>query len=98
MLLRDLKTRAAMPDSSKASNGQSEPGRMETRFYNAESKEDVEALMTALTNFVFPDTWETNGGEGVMVEVGSKLVVRQTSEVHKAIAEFNSELQAAGNK
>jgi hypothetical protein len=98
VLLRDLKTRAAMPDSSKASNGQSEPGRMETRFYNAESKEDVEALMTALTNFVFPDTWETNGGEGVMVEVGSKLVVRQTSEVHKAIAEFNSELQAAGNK
>ena len=71
-------------------------GAMETRFYHAESKEDVEALMTALTSFVFPGTWETDGGEGVMVQVGAKLVIRQTPEVHKAIAEFIRELQAAG--
>ena len=52
--------------------------------------------MTALTSFVFPDKWETNGGDGVMVEVGSRLVIRQTSEVHKVIAEFIRELSAAG--
>jgi hypothetical protein len=101
VLLQDLKSRAALADSSKAANDEVEAdgarsGEMETRFYKAESKEDVESLMTALTNFVFPDTWETNGGEGVMVEVGSKLVIRQTPEVHRAIAEFNRELQAAG--
>lgn len=97
VLLRDLKTRAAMPDPPGADNGQSEPGRMETRFYSAESSEDAVALMTALTSFVFPDTWETNGGEGVMVEVGSRLVIRQTLEVHKAIADFVRELHAAGD-
>ena len=100
VLLQDLKSRAALADSSKSANDEVEAdgarsGEMETRFYKAESKEDVESLMTALTNFVFPDTWETNGGEGVMVEVGSKLVIRQTPEVHRAIAEFNRELQAA---
>lgn len=95
VLLRDLKTRVAMPDPANADNGQSEPGRMETRFYSAESSEDAVALMTALTSFVFPDTWETNGGEGVMVEVGSRLVIRQTSDVHKAIGDFVRELHAA---
>ncbi|MGZ0167018.1 MAG: hypothetical protein ACKVII_24095 [Planctomycetales bacterium] len=97
VLLRDLKTRATMPDASTAENAQSEPGRMETRFYSAESSEDAVALMTALTSFVFPDTWETNGGEGVMVEVGSRLVIRQTSDVHKAIADFVRELHAASD-
>lgn len=96
VLLKDLETRSALTNSSKAGSGPSDSNRMETRFYTAESKEDAEALMTALTNFVFPDKWETNGGEGVMVEVGSKLVIRQTSKVHKAIAEFISELHAAG--
>ena len=97
VLLRDLKTRATMPDTSTAENAQSDPGRMETRFYSAESSEDAVALMTALTSFVFPDTWETNGGEGVMVEVGSRLVIRQTSDVHKAIADFVRELHAASD-
>lgn len=96
VLLEDLKARAALADSSKSAGEAVRSGAMETRFYHAESKEDVEALMTALTSFVFPGTWETDGGEGVMVQVGSKLVVRQTPEVHKAIAEFIRELQAAG--
>lgn len=96
VLLKDLETRSALPSASKAGSEPGDSNRMETRFYTAESKEDAEALMTALTNFVFPDKWETNGGDGVMVEVGSKLVIRQTSEVHKAIAEFIRELHAAG--
>lgn len=96
VLLRDLKSRAAIADSSKSGGQTVRSGAMETRFYHAESKEDVEALMTALTSFVFPGTWETDGGEGVMVQVGAKLVIRQTPEVHKAIAEFIRELQAAG--
>lgn len=98
VLLRDLKARAAMPSPTNADNAQSEPGRMETRFYGAQSSEDAVALMTALTSFVFPDTWETNGGQGVMVEVGSKLVIRQTSEVHRAIADFVRELHTAGDR
>lgn len=96
VLLEDLKARAAMADSSKSAGQTVRSGTMETRFYHAESKDDVEALMTALTSFVFPGTWETDGGEGVMVQVGSKLIIRQTPEVHKAIADFIRELQAAG--
>lgn len=92
VLLKDLKERAANASSPET---RVDPRRMETRFYQAGSKEEAEALMTALTSFVFPDTWETDGGKGVMIEVGSKLVVRQTPEVHKAIAEFISELRAA---
>jgi hypothetical protein len=100
VLLNDLKSRAALVDSSRAvsDNAETDGARssgMETRFYKAETKEAIESLMVALTNFVFPDSWETNGGQGVMVAVGSKLVVRQTPEVHKAIAEFVRELQAA---
>ncbi len=94
VLLRDLKSRAALADSSKSAAQAVRSSGMETRFYQAESKDDVEALMTALTSFVFPGSWETDGGEGVMVQVGSKLVIRQTPEVHKAIAEFIRELQA----
>tara|TARA_R110002072_G_scaffold302100_1_gene483913 strand:- start:81792 stop:83426 length:1635 start_codon:yes stop_codon:yes gene_type:complete len=96
VLLRDLESRSALLEPSKVENGPVDSNRMETRFYNAGSKEDAEALMTALTSFVFPDKWETNGGDGVMVEVGSRLVIRQTSEVHKVIAEFIRELSAAG--
>jgi hypothetical protein len=96
VLLGDLKARAELAESVEAADDDEKPNRLETRFYKAESREDVEMLMTALTNFVFPDTWETNGGKGVMVEVGSKLVVRQTPEVHRAIAQFNSELQSGG--
>ena len=69
---------------------------METRFYSAESKEDVESLTTALISFVFPDKWKTNGGDGVVVAVGSRLVIHQSSEVHKAIDEFIRELHAVG--
>jgi hypothetical protein len=96
VLLKDLKARAVTTDSSKSESKAVKSGAMETRFYLAESKDDGESLMTALTSFVFPGTWETNGGEGVMVQVGSRLVIRQTPAVHKAIAEFIRELQSAG--
>ena len=96
ILLRDLELRSALREPSKAGPERDDSGRMETRFYSAESKEDAKALTTALTSFVFPDKWETNGGDGVVVEVGARLVIHQSSEVHKAIDEFIRELHAAG--
>jgi len=63
-----------------------------TQFYLVGTAEEGESLKEALITFVYPDKWEANGGTGIMQEVGSTLVVRQTPDVHKAIAAFLSEL------
>lgn len=52
VLLKDLKSGVALADSSKSPGQAIRSSGMETRFYPAESKEDVEPLVTALTSFV----------------------------------------------
>ena len=88
VLLRDIRSRpapeAVMPESADQPE--------ETRFYKVSTPEEVESVQEALITFVFPDTWETNGGNGEMLGVGRSLIVRQTPEVHAAIAAFLKEL------
>jgi len=69
-----------------------------TKFYRVGTAEEVESLKEALITFVYPDKWEANGGTGIMQEAGSALVVRQTPEVQKAIAEFLAELNHESGK
>ena len=92
LLLHDLRDaashRAQAPDES---NHPLTPPN-DTRFYRLDAAEQVDALREAIISFVFPDRWETNGGTGFMRAVGTTLVVRQSPEVHKAIAEFIAEL------
>lgn len=93
LLLKDLKFRVALADSSKSADQAIRSSGMETRFYPAESKEAVEVLMTALASVVYPGLWEAE--EGVIVQVGSKLFIRQSSEIHQAIIDFIRELKFA---
>jgi len=93
LLLKDLKFRVAVADSSKSADQAIRSSGIEARFYPAESKEAVEVLMTALASVVYPGLWEAEGGEGVIVQVGSKLFIRQSSEIHQAIIDFIRELK-----
>ena len=93
LLLKDLKFRVALADSSKSADQAIRSSGMETRFYPAESKEAVEVLMTALASVVYPGLWEAE--EGVIVQVGSKLFIRQSSEIPQAIIDFIRELKFA---
>lgn len=105
VLLHDLRERSPLrapavantnsePEPNSKPEPDSEPETVDavTRFYRMQPTQEVDALREAIISFVFPDRWESNGGTGFMQEVGTTLVVRQTPEVHKAIAEFLAEL------
>lgn len=94
VLLQDIRDR---PVRTEVAPEKAEPAQ-ETRFYKVATPEEVESLQEALITFVFPDTWETNGGSGEMLGVGQSLVVRQTAEVHEAIAAFLKELNTGVSK
>ena len=54
-------------------------------------------LMHAITSTVEPDSWEEQGGPGMIVSVGqpSSLVIRQTWGAHKKVLQLLRDLRAA---
>lgn len=89
LLLRDLRDaspleqRASMPDAHTTDV---------TRFYDVADTVDADRLVTALKSFVYPDRWNANIGSGEVIAVGQSLIIRQTPEVHAAIAAFLAKL------
>jgi hypothetical protein len=69
--------------------------KISTRFYKTRSTEEITALRTAIVSFVAPDSWETNGGEGIIHEVGTTLIVKQTSQVHAKLTTFLANIATA---
>lgn len=53
----------------------------------------MEALQTALQNVVAPGSWELEGGEGRVQQLGRSLVVWQAREVHAQIANLLKQLR-----
>ncbi|MBC8290508.1 MAG: hypothetical protein H8E37_09345 [Planctomycetes bacterium] len=93
VLLTNLREKQASRKVHEAAR-LAQDNRPHTQFYNSRSVDEVAALREALTTLVFPETWETNGGEGFMHDVGPTLIVRQTPRVHSAIARFLLELNS----
>jgi hypothetical protein len=48
--------------------------------------ESVKTLVNIIVDTVFPDSWRDNGGSGTISYFNKRLVVRNTPEVHKALA------------
>jgi hypothetical protein len=69
--------------------------KISTRFYKTRSVEEIAALRTAIVSFVAPESWETNGGEGIIHDVGTTLIVKQTSQVHAKLTTFLANIVTA---
>ena len=93
MLLTNLREKHALRTVPEAAR-LAQDNRLKTQFYRARNDSEVTALREALTTLVFPETWETNGGDGFIHDVGPTLIIRQTPRVHSAIEGFLLELKA----
>ena len=53
----------------------------------------IEAIENAITNSVEPEGWKPNGGVGTITANGGQLVILQTPENHKVIADAIEQLR-----
>ncbi|MCX7421162.1 MAG: hypothetical protein NT013_16695 [Planctomycetia bacterium] len=66
-----------------------------TRFYRARSKAVAESLERLLLTFVAPNTWDVNGGKGLLRIAEDRLIIRQTKTVHDQIDRFLRDYEQA---
>lgn len=66
-----------------------------TRFYRTRSKAEAESLERLLLTFVAPNTWDVNGGKGLLRVAEDRLIIRQTKTVHDQIDRFLRDYEQA---
>lgn len=66
--------------------------------YLLPSAANVDALQSALTQSVQPDSWMVNGGSSNMCQVGSLMIVSAPQTTHEKIEEFLSDIASARSK
>lgn len=54
-------------------------------------------LIEAIVTTIEPDSWDDVGGEGSLLMIGGKLVIRQTNSVHEQVAELLDALRSEGS-
>jgi hypothetical protein len=54
-----------------------------------------DSLIELITSTIAPSSWDANGGNGSIAPYGDRLVVAQTEDVHRQLAQLLSELEAA---
>jgi len=72
------------------------------QFTNRASAEhgqfDMDAITGVIMRTVSPETWDQSGGDGTIAELGSQLIIRQTSEVHDQVSQLLDALREEGSR
>ncbi len=91
-ILADLRKQIADSPNQQEETEVPDPQAVSTKFYRFDTTNDSLAIQHAILTLIKPKSWSKNGGEGEIVLIKNRLVVKTRNEIQTEVQTFLKDL------